>query len=320
MPHRLANFIALSLLFLALAAQGESIRFVALGDMPYSLPKDFVRYERLIKAINADQPAFSIFVGDTKSGDTPCSDEYMEKTTRYFNSFNAPLIYSIGDNEWTDCHRTLAGSYDPIERLDRIRKTQFVDQNSFGKRRITLTRQSDVMPQFAKFVENSLWVKGKFVFVSLHIPGSNNNYERTPASTQEYLERNTANLAWIEYAFQLAQKKNAAGIVFAFQADMFYSPPGVVNNQNSGFVDTLNQFRSLAEKTALPILLIHGDSHRLRIDQPLLDSSRRVLENVYRLEVMGADEVQAVEVTVDDSKSSPFSFRPLLIPENLNPQ
>ena len=127
-------------------------------------------------------------------------------------------------------------------------------------------------------------------------------------------------LAWIEYAFQLAQKKSAAGIVFAFQADMFYSPPGVVNNQNSGFVDTLNQFRSLAEKTTLPILLIHGDSHHLRIDQPLLDSSRRVLENVYRLEVMGADEVQAVEVTVDDSKSSPFSFRPLLVPENLNPQ
>ena len=317
---RLANLVPLSLLFIAFTAYGESIRFVALGDMPYSLPKDFVRYERLIKAINADQPAFSIFVGDTKSGETPCTDEYMEKTTGYFNSFDAPLIYSIGDNEWTDCHRTLAGSYDPIERLDRIRKTQFVDQHSFGKRRMTLTRQSDVMPQFAKFVENSLWVKGKFVFVSLHIPGSNNNYERTPASTQEYLERNTANLAWIEYAFQLAQKKSAAGIVFAFQADMFYSPPGVVNNQNSGFVDTLNQFRSMAEKTTLPILLIHGDSHRLRIDQPLLDSNRRVLENVYRLEVMGADEVQAVEVTVDDSKSSPFSFRPLLVPENLNPQ
>jgi len=317
---RLANLVPLSLLFIAFTAYGESIRFVALGDMPYSLPKDFVRYERLIKAINADKPAFSIFVGDTKSGETPCTDEYMEKTTGYFNSFDAPLIYSIGDNEWTDCHRTLAGSYDPIERLDRIRKTQFVDQHSFGKRRMTLTRQSDVMPQFAKFVENSLWVKGKFVFVSLHIPGSNNNYERTPASTQEYLERNTANLAWIEYAFQLAQKKSAAGIVFAFQADMFYSPPGVVNNQNSGFVDTLNQFRSMAEKTTLPILLIHGDSHRLRIDQPLLDSSRRALENVYRLEVMGADEVQAVEVTVDDSKSSPFSFRPLLVPENLNPQ
>ena len=319
MRTSLSKIILLPLLVLAFGAHAESTSFIALGDMPYSLPKDLLRYERLIKAINTEKPAFSIFVGDTKSGDTPCSDEFMEKTTRYFNSFDAPLIYSIGDNEWTDCHRTLAGSYDPIERLERIRKTQFIDQNSFGKRRISLTRQADVMPQFAKFVENSLWVKGKFVFVSLHIPGSNNNYERTPASTQEFLERNTANLAWIEYAFQLAQKKNSAGIVFAFQADMFYSPPGEVNSMNSGFVDTLNQFRSFAEKTTLPILLIHGDSHRLKIDQPLLDSRRRVLENVYRLEVMGADEVQAVEVTVDDSKSSPFSFRPLLILDNLNP-
>ena len=319
MRTSLSKIILLPLLVLAFGAHAESTRFIALGDMPYSLPKDLLRYERLIKAINTEKPAFSVFVGDTKSGDTPCSDEFMEKTTRYFNSFDAPLIYSIGDNEWTDCHRTLAGSYDPIERLERIRKTQFIDQNSFGKRRISLTRQADVMPQFAKFVENSLWVKGKFVFVSLHIPGSNNNYERTPASTQEYLERNTANLVWIEYAFQLAQKKNSAGIVFAFQADMFYSPPGEVNSMNSGFVDTLNQFRSFAEKTTLPILLIHGDSHRLKIDQPLLDSKRRVLENVYRLEVMGADEVQAVEVIVDDSKSSPFSFRPLLILDNLNP-
>ena len=319
MRTSLSKNMLLPLIVLAFGAHAESTRFIALGDMPYSLPKDLLRYERLIKAINTEKPAFSIFVGDTKSGDTPCSDEFMEKTTRYFNSFDAPLIYSIGDNEWTDCHRTLAGSYDPIERLERIRKTQFVDQNSFGKRRISLTRQADVMPQFAKFVENSLWVKGKFIFVSLHIPGTNNNYERTPASTQEYLERNTANLAWIEYAFQLAQKKNSAGIVFAFQADMFYSPAGEVNSMNSGFVDTLNQFRSFAEKTTLPILLIHGDSHRLKIDQPLLDSRRRVLENVYRLEVMGADEVQAVEVTVDDSKSSPFSFRPLLILDNLNP-
>ena len=319
MRTSLSKNMLLPLIVLAFGAHAESTRFIALGDMPYSLPKDLLRYERLIKAINTEKHAFSIFVGDTKSGDTPCSDEFMEKTTRYFNSFDAPLIYSIGDNEWTDCHRTLAGSYDPIERLERIRKTQFVDQNSFGKRRISLTRQADVMPQFAKFVENSLWVNGKFVFVSLHIPGSNNNYERTPASTQEYLERNTANLAWIEYAFQLAQKKNSAGIVFAFQADMFYSPAGEVNSMNSGFVDTLNQFRSFAEKTTLPILLIHGDSHRLKIDQPLLDSKRRVLENVYRLEVMGADEVQAVEITVDDSKSSPFSFRPLWVQENANP-
>jgi hypothetical protein len=93
--------------------------------MPYNIPSDYQRYERLISAINQTNPSFSIFVGDTKSGSTPCSDEYNQKVKKYFNQFSAPLIYSIGDNEWTDCHRPLAGSYDPLERLESVRATFF---------------------------------------------------------------------------------------------------------------------------------------------------------------------------------------------------
>jgi hypothetical protein len=33
--------------------------------------------------------------------------------------------------------------------------------------------------------------------------------------------------------------------------------------------------------------------------------------------VMGADQVQAVEVEVNSKESSPYSFRPLLIPLNV---
>ena len=80
----------------------EPFQFVALGDMPYSLPEDDVRYERLISEINKTKPSFSIFIGDTKSGSSPCSDEYNQKVKAYFNQFISPLIYSLGDNEWTD--------------------------------------------------------------------------------------------------------------------------------------------------------------------------------------------------------------------------
>ena len=93
----------------------QAFKFVALGDMPYSIPDDYSRYERLIGAINLVNPSFTIFIGDTKSGSTPCSDQYNQVVKNYFNQFNMPLIYSIGDNEWTDCHRPLAGSYDPLE-------------------------------------------------------------------------------------------------------------------------------------------------------------------------------------------------------------
>jgi hypothetical protein len=297
------------------AVFAESFKFVALGDMPYSQPADFPRFERLIKSINSQKPAFSIFVGDTKSGGSQCSNEHVQKMTDYFNSFKAPLIYSIGDNEWTDCHRLSAGQYNPIERLEHIRNHQFKDAKSFGEAKIQLERQAERMPQFSLFVENSLWTKGNFLFISLHIPGSNNNLGRNDESDREYQKRNEANLAWINHAFNLAKEKKYNGLVFAFQADLFHSPE-MATSSSSGYKDTISAFRNHAENLMIPILLIHGDSHQLKIDQPLKSSKNQLLEHVYRLEVMGANQVQAVEVSINSKESSPFNFRPLVVPEN----
>ncbi len=316
MPHTF-RFALIALTFMLFGSvQAETFKFVALGDMPYSQPADFVRFERLIQTINSKKPAFSIFVGDTKSGSSPCSNEHSQKMTAYFNSFKSPLIYSIGDNEWTDCHRILAGGYNPLERLDYIRTTQFNSANSFGKTKLKLQRQADVMPNFRAYVENSLWTRGNFLFVNVHIPGSNNNLGRDEESNREYDLRNQANLAWINHAFDLTAEKKYVGIIFAFQADIFYSAE-TVYGANSGYRETVSTFRDRSENLAIPILLIHGDSHRLKIDQPLLSSKNKPLENVYRLEVMGADQVQAVEVEVNSKESSPYSFRPLLIPLNV---
>ena len=300
-------------------ASAQSFKFIALGDMPYSQPADFPRFERLIASINQQKPDFSIFVGDTKSGSSPCNNEHVEKMTAYFNSFKAPLIYSIGDNEWTDCHRASAGGYDPVERLSHIRSTQFNTSNSFGNVKLKLQRQADVMPQFSTYVENSMWTKSGFLFVNVHIPGSNNNFGRDEASNQEYALRNIANLAWINQAFQLAKDKKYSGIIFAFQADIFYSPD-LASNASSGFRDTIALLKEQSEKHPLPILLIHGDSHQLKIDQPLYNQQKKLIENVYRLEVMGAEQVQAVEIEVDARRSSPFSFRPLIVPQNISAQ
>jgi hypothetical protein len=239
--------------------------------------------------------------------------------TAYFNRFKAPLIYSIGDNEWTDCHRPLAGAYDPLERLDHIRSTQFSTNKSFGKVNLKLQRQADLMPQFSSYVENSMWTKSGFLFVSVHIPGSNNNLGRDEASNQEYALRNKANLAWMNQAFQLAKDKKYLGIIFAFQADIFFSPE-LASSASSGFKDTIALLEEQSEKLPIPILLIHGDSHQLKIDQPLRNKQKKLIENVYRLEVMGEDQVQAVEILVDSRKSSPFSFRPLIVPLNLSIQ
>jgi hypothetical protein len=307
--------IALSCAGTALA---QPFKFIALGDMPYKIPDDFIRYERLISEINKTNPSFSIFIGDTKSGSSLCSDEYNLIVKKYFNQFSSPLIYSIGDNEWTDCHRPLAGAYDPIERLQSLRKTFFASNMSLGKTQLELVRQADIDPKHGKFVENSMWVKNHFLFVNLHIPGSNNNFERNESAKQEYFERNEANLSWINRAFNTATSKQYSGIILFYQADIFYNRSQAVDPA-SGYRDTLQTLSKHAQSFKKPVLLIHGDSHRLIIDQPLKSiDQKHVLENVIRLEVMGAEQVQAVEIQVDGKLEQPFSFSPMLIRANMN--
>ena len=290
----------------------QSFKFVAYADMPYTIPNDYPRYEQLIREINTENPSFSFFLGDTKSGATPCTNEYNQIVKNYFNQFNNALIYSIGDNEWTDCHRKPAGSYDTLERLDNLRKFFFANDLSFGKNPIRLVRQADVMKDHALYVENSYWVKNGFLFVSLHIPSSNNNFERNLASVQEYFKRNDANLAWIKHTFDLAKKENMKGIILGFQADMFFSQQ-MAFELSSGFRDTIRTLTEQAEGFQKPVLLLNGDSHRLVIDQPLkTTNTKHVLENVIRLQTMGDNQVHAVVVEVDESKEQPFIFRPLI--------
>jgi hypothetical protein len=73
-----------------------------------------------------------------------------------------------------------------------------------------------------------------------------------------------------------------------------------------------------AQEFKKPLLLIHGDSHRLIIDQPLkAEDQKNILENVLRLQVMGAEQVHAVEITVNPQSEQPFGFTPILLRKNM---
>ncbi len=297
-------------------AQTTPFRFVAFGDMPYTLPADYTRYERLITAINAAKPKFTVFVGDTKSGSSECSDANFQKSLDYFNTFEQPLTYAIGDNEWTDCHREKAGKYNSLERLAKVRSMYFKDNQSLGQKKMTLERQADVS-EYKQMVENSRWVKNGVVFTSLNIVGSNNGFERNLESIAEYFARDKANVDWIKGSFEMATKNNAPAVVFAFQADMDFAQTNAY--ANSGFLATLAALRDGAIAFKKPVLLIHGDSHNLVIDNPLFTADGKTrLENVTRLMVMGADQVQAVEITVNPSSVGVFGFTPLIVRENIN--
>src|SRR5262249_47613169 len=225
--------IPLFLLPLTLTGQSNlrpAFDVALLGDMPYGASKE-APYQRLIDDVNNYHPLFAAHIGDTKSGSTLCDDAHYVKTLAYFNNFFSALIYSVGDNEWTDCMRTNNGAYDPIGRLNIIRQTYFSTNLSLGRLAVELKRQSDD-PAYSAYPENAMLVRDPAVFLTVHMPGSNNNRQYKTAQgaanpfydgDKEYTARNAANLAWLRAGFKAARDNHSFGLMILTQANMFES-------------------------------------------------------------------------------------------------
>jgi hypothetical protein len=105
------------LLFFATSiANAKTFQFIAIGDTSYVSSSQL---DQLVDRINREPTRFTIHVGDIKSGSSLCSDDMFARVYSQFMAFDKPLIYTPGDNEWTDCHRKNNGPYDPIERLHK---------------------------------------------------------------------------------------------------------------------------------------------------------------------------------------------------------
>jgi hypothetical protein len=298
-----------ALMLIAGPAMAEPFTFAALGDMPYGKPKKvWPRYEVLIDRVNAAAPALVIHVGDTKSGSTKCNDKMLDQQLVYLNSFAAPTLYTPGDNEWTDCHRKKAGRFDPEERLARIRATYFADPGvSFGRAPIPVTSQA-----VAGYPENAWAMHRGVMFATLHVVGSNNNFNPSDkAAVAEFRAREAAALQWIANSFAAAGRSEAA--VIAIHADMFRDAKTADKAgwpRKSGYARIAPAFRDAAAAFGKPVLLIFGDSHEHRVFQPFPRSA----PNVTAMEVYGDEDMHAVLVDVDPAAPAPFRFRTLLNP------
>ncbi len=280
----------------------QSFTFAAIGDVPYGPHEEFAA---LVDKINAQSLAFTIHVGDIKSGSTVCSDETFLSVRQLFDRFNRALVYTPGDNEWTDCHRLNNGRYDPLERLEKIRQLFFASNESLGKQRLSLQTQSS-QKSFTSYVENRRWSQGKVRFATLHLVGSNNNLQPGLPSSSEFAAREHANIAWLRETFAEARANMDVAIVLAMQADTFFGEP----RKGSGFV---RWNVALAEEVAAwgkPVLLIQGDTHQYLIDNPLKDASGKPLRQLVRVVVPGEREADAVLIDVDTTDAvTPFRFK-----------
>jgi len=290
---------------------GRSFTMAVYGDAPYgTTPTDTSETDAtpaFIAAVNADPDVSTVIhVGDIHSGKQFCTEAYDRQIAGLWRGFDDPMVYTPGDNEWTDCHKAAEGGGrynastgqvdflrdangnlvdfaggNPIDNLDLVRSVFFpAPGRTLGSGRLHTMSQAQFYdrrhPEDAQYVENVLWQRKGFVFVTLDIPGGSNNdadpWYGAPAAgaaqQEEMAARTGADLRWLDQAFRLAHEEHAQGVVVIQQADMWdldgKTPAHLTNYEPL--------VRSLADHTRefrRPVLLFEGDSHIYRSDNPL---------------------------------------------------
>jgi len=191
-----------------------------------------------------------VHLGDIGSSAQGCSDDWLLARKAQFARIRHRFVLVPGDNEWSDCKQ-------PLERLQRWREI-FCDTPG-------------------AFCEHQRWEVGGWVFVTLNVPGSNNNVRHA-----EHRPRMQAVLAWLEEAAALAGKR--AGLVVLMQANPFVTLP------RDGYAPLREQLSDLGARFPGKIILIHGDTHLYRQDEPL--------PGVRRIEVWGSPIVSWIRASV----------------------
>ena len=280
--------LALLVLLVCTTARGD-FSFALLGDTPYGAGEE-IAFINMLEEINRTEAAFVVHVGDFKNGWTSCGDAVFDQRRTLFEASHHPFIYIPGDNEWSDCSRLFAGGYEPLERLDALRQRFFRGTHSLGVNKLKLSRQSDT-PAAPFYPEHMRWQVEDIQFVTLNIPGGNNN----EAMPKESAERTAAAIDWLRQTFTLAHAQNSGGIVVMMQANPFLRS----GHPRRGHEKLL---AALAQETAGfdgSVLLGHGDTHVYRVDHPLKHPvSGKPLNNFTRAEVLGSPDVNWLRVSV----------------------
>jgi hypothetical protein len=284
----------------------QAFTFGVIGDIPYG-DAEIAKFPARIQDINADRDLkFVTHVGDIKNGSSVCSDEYFADIRTQFDTFEHPLVFTPGDNEWVDCHRANNGAYNPLERLERLREVFFNEPGkTLGATMPVKTQENLGLPENVRFEQN------RVAFSVLNVQGSNNSLQpwtgldkttATPEQVAEVEYRTDAVLAQIRETFADAERRNSRAVVLMTQADMFDPSLLAAATTNpeimSGFREIVAAIVEETNSFDAPVYLINGDSHVFAENQPLAAGSPW-------LEIYGqapADDLQ--RITVDGSANA----------------
>jgi hypothetical protein len=249
------------------------------GDVPYSTG-DFARYDNMIRAINGNNVVFSAHLGDIgPPTSSTCTNAWVDRETARFDTLAQPLVYTPGDNEWTDCS-------DQLGRLSYLRSHVFrsTGTQSRGQNPMSVTSEAN-----RGYPENARWSRGPVIFASLHVVGSRDNYSHQ----SEFAPRRAATVDWVTETFDQARSEDREGVVLLAQAD----PNLDQQASESGRIAYQSMFEAITNQTAFfsgEVLFIHGDGHTYKNQKPIAGRP-----NLRRVEVEGDTKISYVRVHVE---------------------
>ena len=338
-----ATLLALTCATMALAHDDDDDDKYAIGlwgDLPYSPAQSSVGLPNLIADMNAAKLRFSVHDGDLKQGSgSLCDDNLYYQALSWFESLDAPAMFTPGDNDWTDCDRASNGGFNSLERLDRERAILFSTPYSMGRRKLRQEVQTDALCLGLNgpvpCVENRRWTVGRVTYATLNVPGSCNNLCDTAPNAAEFAARNAANIRWLRQTFATAKARKAFAVMLVTQANPGWdlSDPtraplrdpktlAETNTAADGYKDWLLALREEVVAFRRPVAYVHGDSHYFRVDKPFLDERGQRLENFTRVETFGnnaangTNDVQWLKVHVDPRSREVFSYQAMIVPGN----
>jgi hypothetical protein len=329
------------------------LTLAVMGDWPYGSAL-FNSSQLLLDSVNKDpKVSLVLHVGDIHSGSQPCTGaglspvpagslpNYNHQVFGFFEQFKDPVVYTPGDNEWTDCHKTKQfNSGAPLNELAAVRNQFFSNPGvSLGINKKRVLSQAEhfnrAYPTDAQFVENVMWDDSQVMFMTVNMPGSNNDglkwtapFTDETARIRESAQRTLAAIRWMQTAFAKAEEMDAKAMLIGLQADM-WDPAALVAGGDglSNYATFVHELASLTRHFGRPVLLINGDSHVFGSDQPLANPASDTgkvygtpaVTNLTRITVQGSTSAPAEWMRLTINPHTPTVFNWTNVPYCTNP-
>jgi hypothetical protein len=253
----------------------KSISFAFIGDVPYNTLEE-TALNRIFQSLPNDL-AFLLHIGDIKSGTEDCSDALLTRRFDLLQKSPLPLVLLPGDNEWVDCARSIAGGYDPFERLIRWRQLEARDRRS--DQALKISRQ----PLWPELV---LWrmPEASASFVGLNVPGSYDATANNTAAREHRRLRNAANFDWLELAGNKAEAEKDQFLFVAIHANVRLDTGrpealSAANGNSAGASSNQKPYQPFKQALAKllsnfsgQVIVLYGDTHEFRVDYPWEES------------------------------------------------